>query len=91
MSVPTRGTTVFCLANRWNDAFWYAAAPGVANLWLASAGSAVVRWQMFSDGPPFYWAGSFTNRACIRIGPGFWTLLQFNPSASVTMTVLGSC
>jgi hypothetical protein len=81
--MPPASVTRFCPANTWTQVEWTVHLPFLSRQW--NAGGTTVRWRWFSSGPPFYWEGTFTGTACITIGPGLYTSLEFNPVSSVTV------
>lgn len=89
MPAPVPIVTRFCRANQWTQVEWY-----VGTIFLTkryTAGPVNVQWRWFSGGLVPYWSGSFRGTACITIPPAFYTSLEFNPSADVTVQITATC
>ena len=83
--MPSSEPTIFCAADSWTPVQVGVTLPFDARQWFAPPG-VLVRWRWFSTGIPWYREGTFSGNECIQFGLGFFTSLQFNPSADITVT-----
>jgi hypothetical protein len=88
--VPAGPTSFFLPANTWTQVEWTVSLPFFTRSWTGPSG-VPIRWRWFSSGPPFYWEGTFSGRACITFGPGLYTSLEMNPGGAGLTVVRGNC
>lgn len=83
----SRATSVYCPGGRWTQVTWTAFA--WVHYGYDTAGS-FIKWRRYSDGPPWYWEGSFNGVADFWFPGWAYSSLEFFPQrdAYVTITAL---